>query len=554
VNPTSPTPRDGPSVVAGARTDLLRALQRLVREPEASFGEGLASIACELTGARGARVFLWDTNAWQPAGEAGLPPGAPRPPRDLAETPIFEEEATWLPLLAEGELHGALALAGAPRDVDSREAFALLPAALGAILASKRLARQVKNAEFELRERVLELESLYDFGLALGANLDLEALAEEVLMRSIALTDAQKGSLVLFGEKGEPISSRSFGGDLLTAEVAASWRLPADQPIVNNRADAVPTEGVRLADCRKCLAVSIASGGRRLGVLAVADKETRGGIVDFGESDSRLLMLFANQAATALETARLHREALEKERLQRELELAAGIQRAILPRQLPSIPGFLLAAENRPTYEVGGDYYDFFPLSRGRFAFVVADVSGKGIPAALLVSTVHAGLHLQIDASTDVADLVTRLDRHLRTYSTTRKFLTLFFGLVDPSEEKLVYVSAGHSPALMMGSDGSSRQLLSTGLPVGLIPGAQWKIAELPIAAGDRLCVYSDGITEAVDAKDREFGIDRLRSVLSEYRAEPPAAVIHRILDAVAEHARGVPQYDDQTVLVLARE
>src|SRR6187549_3091917 len=139
------------------------------------------------------------------------------------------------------------------------------------------------------------------------------------------------------------------------------------------------------------MGVSIRSDGKDLGVLFVADKENRGGgVTDFNESDKRVLRLFATQAAIALENARLHRDALEKERMEREIELAGSIQATILPKSIPAARGLELAGGNQPTRQVGGDYFDVFPLPDGRTAFCVADVSGKGVPAALLVSTVHA--------------------------------------------------------------------------------------------------------------------------------------------------------------------
>src|SRR5262249_37452035 len=158
------------------------------------------------------------------------------------------------------------------------------------------------------------------------------------------------------------LTSRSFGGNLLSAESAMRVELGADG-VINNDARSCPTAGVFLSGCEKCLVVPIQHEGKRLGVLAVADKETRDGTVaDFSPSDARLLLLFASQAATAVETARLHREAVEKERLERELELAAAIQREILPREIPRFPGVSIAAESRPTRQVGGDYFDFYPL------------------------------------------------------------------------------------------------------------------------------------------------------------------------------------------------
>src|SRR5262249_51698292 len=152
------------------------------------------------------------------------------------------------------------------------------------------------------------------------------------------------------------------GGTLLTAEDAVRLDV-GPEGAINNAAAREATCGVLLSGCEKCLVVPIQSETRRLGVLAVADKEPREGTIrDFFPADARLLGLFASQAATAIETARLHREALEKERMERELEVAAAIQREILPREVPRLPGLAVAAENRSTRQVGGDYFDFFPL------------------------------------------------------------------------------------------------------------------------------------------------------------------------------------------------
>ncbi|HLN58628.1 MAG TPA: PP2C family protein-serine/threonine phosphatase, partial [Thermoanaerobaculia bacterium] len=203
------------------------------------------------------------------------------------------------------------------------------------------------------------------------------------------------------------------------------------------------------------------------------------------------------------------------------MELAAAIQREILPHSLPEVSGVELAAANLPTRHVGGDYYDLFPLSRGRLGLLVADVSGKGVPAALLVSTVHAAVHLQIDEAKTVVDLVTRIDRHLRRYAATRKFLTLFFGLFEPDTGLLTYVSAGHNPALLVRGSGEIERLNSTGVPVGMFPGASWREESVTLALGDMLCVYTDGLTEAVNAAEEEFGLDRLSSFVGKGRAFP---------------------------------
>jgi sigma-B regulation protein RsbU (phosphoserine phosphatase) len=510
----------------------------------------IAEAALAATGARDATLYFREGENWIRAGE-GLPGGVEpgEVPEPMPPGIVHCEGDRWLPLRAEGELHGALRLSGlsAPGVPESDAMLAFL---LGSLVGAHRLARQVRDAEFELKARLLELESLYDLGLSLGGQLDLSSLADEVLFRSISLTDAGKGTLVLFEESGAVLLERSVGGEVLAGRDAAAWTLP-EGGVINNAAASVPTAGMRLAACEKCLALAISVPGRRLGVLAVADKESRDGrVLDFTPTDARLLSLFANQAAAAIETARLHKDAIEKERIERELELAAAIQRQILPRDLPVVAGLEIAAKNVPTRQVGGDYFDFFPLSGGRLAFLVADVSGKGVPAALLVSTVHAAVHLQIDEAKTVAELIGRVDRHLQKYAATRKFLTCFFGLIEPDSGTLRYVSAGHNPALLRRASGAIEQIKATGVPMGMFPDASWREETVVMERGDLLCVYSDGITEALDAADEEFGLDRLAQWMS---AVAPAEICGKVFDAVAAFAADVPQYDDQTLLLLKR-
>ncbi|MDQ2979941.1 MAG: SpoIIE family protein phosphatase [Acidobacteriota bacterium] len=513
----------------------------------------LADAAVLWSGARAAAVYLREKDGWVRGADAGELESSFQLPEPCPVSAGFVGDALWIPLASEGEVHGQLVLSG----VSSEEAVdvaAFLGFVLGSQLAAHRLSRQVKGAEFEVRTRLLELESLYDLGLSLGGQLDLSALADEVLFRSISLTDAGKGTLVLFDDGGQILYERNLGGEVLARDRFASWRIPDGEAVINNAAASVPTAGERLSGCEKCLAVSIAVPGRRLGFLAVADKESRdGGVLDFTATDARLLSLFANQAAAAIETARLHRDAIEKERIERELELAAAIQREILPRSLPAVAGVELAAANIPARHIGGDYYDVFPLSGGRVGFLVADVSGKGVPAALLVSTVHAAVHLQIDEAKTIAELVSRIDRHLRRFAATRKFLTLFFGLLEPDTGVLRYVSAGHNPALLVRPSGRMEHLDSTGVPVGMLPNSTWREEVRAMDPGDLLCVYSDGLTEAVDGADEEYGLDRLAADVRERRALPLRQLSDEVLGRVNDFARGMPQYDDQTLLLVRR-
>ncbi len=451
-----------------------------------------------------------------------------------------------IPLTAREETLALVLLDRPPADPVG---FASVTAHAASILGVLRMSDRISRTDFELKYRVWELQSVYDVGLSIAGTLDLDSLADEILVKSISLLNARNGTLVVrTAVSGEgDVLVKSFGAPLAGPEALAA--IPDSTSRWNRRDER--SGPFAEAPAETLLLSPIVADGRPLGLLVVADKENRaGGVDDFTPGDERILSLFGNQAAIALENARLHREAVEKERMEREIELAASIQKTILPASLPSVPGLVLAGGNRPTRQVGGDYFDVFPLPDGRTAFCVADVAGKGVPAALLVSTVHAALRILLDAGlVDLPDLVGRLQRHLLGFSSTRKFVTLFFALYDPASRSVRYVNAGHNPGVRLAS-GETSLLPSSGPPIGILPDAVHREAFVSLAPGDTLVLYSDGITEAVNVVEEEFGMARLVALVRAAAGEPPDSLSNRIFDAVSEFTRGVPQYDDQTVLV----
>ncbi len=561
------SPNSAPAVPAApdGRNRLLEAHARLASiDPwsgrERLFDEVLASL---LIGSGAGRGILLDPAQPGRSAAAGLAaaPGVletlasrvaatpraaaePLSPAELAELFGDGRAPFAIPILAQDVTLAFLVVGEAPRDPVG---FASVTAHAAWLLDTVRMSEKVQKADFELKYRVWELQSLYDVGLSIARTLDLETLADDVLMTSVSLLNARSGSLLVRAQKDEGFFAKHVGEPLLAAD--ALYEVPAD-PVLANTRESRPAF-LKDAPAEKLLLVPIAVEGRPLGVLVVADKETRGGgVEDFTTADVRVASLFANQAAIALENARLHREAVEKEKMEREMELAASIQKTILPETLPDVPGLLLAGRNRPTKQVGGDYFDVYPLPGGLTALCVADVSGKGVPAALLVSTVHACLHLLVPTlSGDLPALVARVNRHLVGFSSTRKFATLFVAVFDPASGLLRYVNAGHNPGLWLGASGASL-LPSGGVPVGMLPAAVHREDSVSLKPGDTLLLYSDGITEALNRDDEEFGMDRLTKLALEGRGEPPAELSRRIFGAVSDFTAGVAQYDDQTVLI----
>ena len=424
------------------------------------------------------------------------------------------------------------------------------PQPLTLILASElrtvQLRHQLKQQHFQVNYRVVELESVYEVGLAIASTLDLDPLSEEILLRAVSLLDARRGAL--YRREGDVYRlDRTFGGAAL-GEVAVSD--PALEALLAARGGG--PEGL-VPGAKHLMAVPIQGDLAPRGLIVVGDKESRRGVGPFGASDRRTLALFANQASIALENANLHRQALEKQRMDRELELAAEIQRQILPEGSPEVPGFELLGWNRPARTVGGDYYDLRRLDDGRIALTVADVTGKGIGAALLVSTLHSALHLLHDRVGLGAELLDRLNRHVLESSAQNKFITLLLTELDVPTGRLAYLNAGHNPGLLLRAGGGVEELEPCGLPIGLLPGATYVPRSIDLAAGDLLCLYTDGITEAASPADEEFGVDRLVECLLERPDAPLAEIVARLERRTREFAAGQPQVDDQTVVLLRR-
>jgi sigma-B regulation protein RsbU (phosphoserine phosphatase) len=412
-------------------------------------------------------------------------------------------------------------------------------------LQAARLRRQVKRQSFAAKFRGVELQSLYDVGLAIARTLDLDRLGEEVLLRAVSLLDARVGALYLLDD-GAFRLDRTFGGQ-------APEVVDLEDPGLLSLGDGTACRLAPLSGAEYQLCVPIEADDKRLGLLVVADKESRTGVGPFSEADRRMLGLFANQAAIALENARLHLQALEKERLERELDLAADIQRQLLPKHLPDVAGFEFAGWSRPARHVGGDYYDVRRVEDGGVHLVLGDVSGKGMPAALLVSTLHSAMRLLAGSRPFDGDLFASLNQHIVSSSASNKFITMTAAKLDPETGVVDYVNAGHNPPLLVRRAGAVEELPAGGLPLGIFASALYRVGRVELEAGDLLCIYSDGITECEAPAGEEFGDLRLKGLLREATGKPLTEVVEQLDRAVVGFAAGGPQGDDQTVVLLRR-
>ena len=318
--------------------------------------------------------------------------------------------------------------------------------------------------------------------------------------------------------------------------------------------------GVRSLLAAPLLDAPLAGGQYPLGMIVLGAGL---GTHTFTEEDMELLVSLASAAALRIRNAALAEEAMERRRLEEELTLARSIQVALLTEALPEVAGWELWAGNVPSRRVSGDFYKVVERTTddgSELVLLLADVSGKGMAASLLTAALEAmtaGLLDLEDEGRSPDALCDRLNRLLFRRTPPAKYATGFLGLVDPETGRLRYASAGHNPVLLVrGAPGAAEpveRLWATGQPLGLLPAARFEVAEVTLAPGDLLVLYSDGITEAADPEGREYGLERLQRVCQEHRGEPLEVLAETIEGDLREFADGEPFADDRTIVMARR-
>lgn len=308
---------------------------------------------------------------------------------------------------------------------------------------------------------------------------------------------------------------------------------------------------------RALLAVPLQVGGQVTGMLAVTHHQPGR---HWMPNEIQLLTIVANSSASVLEQARLRAEAIERQRLaelnrrmEHELDQARDIQMGLVPKHPLRVGPWEAVGRIEPARQVGGDGFNFYALTRERFAVSIADVSGKGVPASLLMSSVQASLRAFCDGHFAIPDAMRHVNESVVRASQNGKFITLFYAEIDVPAGRLRYSNAGHNYPMLRRADGSLELLKVGGLPLGLFEDGEYLEGETAFVPGDSLLLYSDGITEALNPGGEEFGEDRLQARWSEHGHDTPAATIEQMLRAVAEFRGSALQNDDITMVVVGR-
>jgi len=301
---------------------------------------------------------------------------------------------------------------------------------------------------------------------------------------------------------------------------------------------------------RRVLCVPLRAEGRVIGAIQLLNKP-----VEFTEADAGLLGLLAHFAANAIESDRLRREALGAQLMRRELELAHEVQARLLPETPTGVSGLECVGFCRPAQSVGGDYYDLLPLRDGSFAVTLGDVSGKGIPAAVMMASIQTLLRSFLQrACSDLAVMMHDLNETLYTCSTAERYSTLFCGVVAPDRRSLTFVNGGQVHPILLHADGRLERLKESGLPVALMPSARYEQCCVDLQPGDVLVVVSDGIVEACNPEGEFWDDDEVERVVLAHMLGKRGCVKRlpeALCDAVDGFARGAKQYDDMTVVAV---
>src|SRR6056297_89474 len=418
---------------------------------------------------------------------------------------------------------------------------------------------QLKKENQNLHLAVNELMILNDLATAISSVQDVDDIIEKIVIKCIKHLNVEEGTVSLLDRTGDNQTFHTMVRHKDTSATSLPYRMDAGLKgwmlkhrksfLSNNIQD---DDRFRfLTDesypFTSILCVPLIVKGDLIGYLAVFNKKGDA----FSEDDRRLLSIISAQSAQIIENARLLEEEKQLLSLREELKMAHKIQIKLLPDSVPKFKGFDIEAVNIPAKSVGGDYYDFISKSEDQLAFCIGDITGKGMPAALLMANLQATFRSQVLVSDDYALSVKRTNTLLFNSTEPTKFATLFFGVLETENPRLTYVNAGHDHTYLIRKNSEPEELEGTGLLLAVVEDTDYEVNQVSLLPGDLLLFFTDGITEAMNNKKQEYGLERLRNLaesLSDQTAENIAA---EILKDVNSHSAGAEQSDDITLIIV---
>jgi len=480
-----------------------------------------------------------------------LDPGAPRPVLK-GEVPRFRS-ALVLPLYRRGEVFAAIECLDkngeggfTAEDVDRLD------------VAGEHVAFALDNAllYLETERRALEKEVLLEVTTTLSATLDLDEAIEQILKSLRQIVDYDAAALYLVNPKTQALELANEAGypsgceeafGLMVGQGIVGWVAKTGEPAIVPDVAGDTRYVVARPETRSELAAPLRVGGRTIGVFNLESDRPDA----YHEGHLELVTALAAQAAITVERARLTRELLERRRLEKELAIAREIQLSFLPETAPKIPGFDLAGTTIAHDEVGGDYYDFIPISDTRLGIAIADVSGKGIPAALIMAGFRMSLLAEVRNEFAIRAVMRKVNRLLFESTDRDKFVTSLYGVLDHKNRVFIFSNAGHNPPVLFRRDGPIEYLSDGGVALGVLAESDYDDRPVALRPGDVLVMFTDGISEAEAPSGEHFGLGRIERLVESMLDQSAGAILAALVDRVQEWSGTRGQSDDLTLVVL---
>jgi sigma-B regulation protein RsbU (phosphoserine phosphatase) len=423
-------------------------------------------------------------------------------------------------------------------------------------IAATSVVRATAYSEVDLANRALnrkiqELNTLFELSKELNAVLDPERMVKLLMFSVMGQIGAHKCFLslrrgdsmvhVLKRVDGEiPAGLNRYLGGLEESVVVASLTRASDR-VARELLNGIGIEAV----------IPLRAQNELKGVFGVGGRMNER---SYTQADLDFLSSLGNLAVIALENTRLFREALDKQKLEDELLIARDIQQGLLPADLPNLPGYSMAAVNISSKQVGGDYYDVIPMGGGRWVFAIGDVSGKGTPASLLMASLQASIRALVPLHLSLSELTGRVNDLMVQNTNQGRFITFFWGILDQADGTFTFVNAGHNPPVLCRAGGTLERLDVGGLILGVMQTqSPYEQATVMLLPGDTLCMYTDGVSEAMNPAGEEFGEGRIDGMLTASRELPVESLKDAFVEAVTTFAGTAGQSDDITMLFLRR-
>lgn len=411
-----------------------------------------------------------------------------------------------------------------------------------------------------LKRAVEELSILNDLSRSIGASVDSEDIIQKIVDRSMRAVQAEQTVVTLVDRNANQpmktlvraMTSSSEHPHYHVSENLLGWMHLYKKPLLSN----APGGDERFRGLKwdetinSILSVPLMVKGELIGVVTAYNKKDAAG---FRPEDQRLLAIIAGQSAQIIENARLYQDEKAYATMREQVRLAAQIQTDLLPKNPPAHDGYDIAARSIAAQGVGGDYYDFINVREGRMGICLGDVSGKGLPASLLMANLQATLRGQAVLDAPARETIGRSNRLIFESTDPEKFATLFYGVLDLNSHEMGYCNAGHECPILISSDASVRRLETGGMALGVLEDFPYEQSTVTVSPGDTLVIFSDGIPDATNEFDHPFGEEKLLELIAANQDATAAELIDRIITDVNGHEGETPQLDDLTMVVVKR-